>query len=62
MSMDSINLSALKPLRHVAEERLRDGIPPPSHGGWATGVDALNVLHNLAGSPDSAGDALKITP
>jgi PAS domain-containing protein len=48
------------PLRHVAEERLRDGIPPPAHGGWTTGVDALNVLHNLAGSPESAGDALKL--
>jgi PAS domain S-box-containing protein len=23
-------------------------------------MDALNVLHNLAGSPDSAGDALKL--
>ena len=60
MSMDSINLSALKPLRHVAEERLRDGIPPPPHGEWTTGMDALNVLHNLAGSPESAGDALKL--
>ncbi len=60
MSMDSINLSALKPLRHVAEELLRDGIPPPPHGEWTTGMDALNVLHNLAGSPESAGDALKL--
>jgi PAS domain S-box-containing protein len=60
MSMDTINLNMLAPLRHVAEERLRDGIPPPSHGGWATGMDALNVLHNLAGSPESAGDALKL--
>src|SRR3979411_2109722 len=45
MSMDSINSSALQPLRHVAE---------------ATVMDALNVLHNLAGSPNSAGDALKL--
>jgi PAS domain S-box-containing protein len=58
--MHTINLSTLAPLRHVAEERLRDGIPPPAHGGWATGLDALNVLHNLAGSPQSAGDALKL--
>jgi len=51
--------SDLGPLRHVAEELLRDGTPPPAHG-WATGVDALSVLHNLAGSPESAADALKL--
>jgi PAS domain S-box-containing protein len=60
MSIDTIKLSGPAPLRHVAEERLRDGIPPPPHGGWTTGVDALSVLHNLAGSPESAGDALKL--
>src|SRR5258708_30199795 len=60
MSIDQINLRSPAPLRDVAEERLRDGIPPPAHGGWTTGVDALNVLHNLAGSPESAGDALKL--
>src|SRR5438270_10029759 len=47
-------------LRNVAEERLRDGIPPPAHDGWTTGVEALNVLHGLAASPESAGDALKL--
>jgi PAS domain S-box-containing protein len=60
MSLDTVKLNTPAPLRHVAEERLRDGIPPPAHGGWTTGVDALNVLHNLAGSPESAGDALKL--
>ena len=60
MSINTIKLSDPAPLRHVAEERLRDGIPPPPHGGWATGVEALSVLHNLAGSPASAGDALKL--
>jgi len=60
MSIDPINSSDRAPLRHVAEERLRGGTPPPPHGGWATGVDALSVLHNLAGSPESAGDALKL--
>jgi PAS domain S-box-containing protein len=60
MSIDTVNSSGLAPLRHVAEERLRDGIPPPAHGGWTTGVDALSVLHNLAGSPESAADALKL--
>ncbi len=60
MSMDTINVRDPAPLRHVAEERLRDGIPPPPHDGWTTGMDALTVLHNLAGSPESAGDALKL--
>jgi PAS domain S-box-containing protein len=60
MSLDTVKLNTPAPLRHVAEERLREGIPPPAHGGWTTGVDALNVLHNLAGSPESAGDALKL--
>jgi PAS domain S-box-containing protein len=60
MSIDAINLKTPAPLRHVAEKRLRDGVPPPAHGGWTAGVDALNVLHNLAGSPESAGDALKL--
>jgi PAS domain S-box-containing protein len=59
MSLDTVKLKTPAPLRHVAEERLRNGIPPPAHGGW-TGVEALNVLHNLAGSPESAGDALKL--
>src|SRR6266700_7345147 len=58
MSIGTIK-SDSAPLRHVAEELLRDGIPPPAYG-WSTGVDALNVLHNLAGSPESAADALKL--
>jgi PAS domain S-box-containing protein len=58
--MGTINLSTPAPLRHVAEQRLREGSPPPAQGGWATGVDALNVLHNLARSPESAADALKL--
>jgi PAS domain S-box-containing protein len=60
MTIGTNNLKIPGPMRHVAEERLREGIPPPAHGGWATGLDALNVLHNLAGSPESAGDALKL--
>jgi PAS domain S-box-containing protein len=60
MSLDTVKLNTPGPLRHVAEKRLRDGVPPPAHGGWTAGVDALNVLHNLAGSPESAGDALKL--
>src|SRR5450432_4185853 len=60
MSIDTVDLSGPAPLRHVAEERLRDGVPPPVQSGWTTGVDALSVLHNLAASPESAGDALKL--
>src|SRR5258706_2482543 len=60
MSLDTVKLNTPGPLRHVAEARLRDGVPPPAHGGWTTGVEALSVLHNLAGSPESAGDALKL--
>jgi PAS domain-containing protein len=60
MSIGTVNLSVPAPLRHVAEERLRDGVPPPVQSGWTTGVDALGVLHNLASSPESAGDALKL--
>src|SRR3984893_12096825 len=59
MSLNTVKLNTPAPLRHVAEERLRGGIAPPAHG-WTTGIDALNVLHNLAGSPQSAGDALKL--
>jgi PAS domain S-box-containing protein len=60
MSIGTNNLRIPGSMRYVAEERLRDGIPPPAHGGWTTGLDALNVLHNLAGSPERAGDALKL--
>ncbi len=60
MFLDTVKLNTPAPLRHVAEARLRDGVPPPAHGGWTTGMEALTVLHNLAGSPESAGDALKL--
>src|ERR1700731_2473027 len=60
MSVHSTRVRSLTPLRHLAEARLRDGTPPPSIGGWATGVDALTLLHDLAGSPAAAGDALKL--
>jgi PAS domain S-box-containing protein len=47
-------------LRHSAEACLKDGNPPPAVGGWTAGLDALALLHNLAGSAASAGDALKL--
>jgi len=40
MSLDTVKLNA-PALRHVAEERLRDGIPPPAHGGWMTGCSGV---------------------
>ena len=56
MSIGTNNLKIPGSMRYVAEELLRDGIPPPAHGAWATGLEALNVLHNLAGSPERAGE------
>jgi PAS domain-containing protein len=58
--MDPTNSMTSAPLRHVAETRLRDGLPPTLNSGWTTGKDALTVLHDLAGSPRRAGDALKL--
>lgn len=46
-------------LRRHAEDKLKDGSALPSHG-WLTSLDALNLLHKLASSPESAGDALKV--
>lgn len=60
MPIDAVKATSPKPLRHLAEARLRDGTPPPSIGEWTTGLDALTLLHQLAGSPASAGDALKL--
>ena len=46
-------------LRVKAEERLKGGNPPPTRG-WPTGAQSLALLHSLASSPASAGDALKL--
>ena len=46
-------------LRVKAEERLKGGNPPPTQG-TPTGTQALALLHSLASSPESAGDALKL--
>lgn len=46
-------------LRTHAEDKLKEGIAPPTHG-WLTSLDALSLLHKLASSPGSAGDALKL--
>jgi len=46
-------------LRVKAEERLKSGNPPPTRGAF-TGAQSLALLHRLASSPASAGDALKL--
>ncbi len=46
-------------LRTHAEQKLRDGDAPASHG-WLTNTDALSLLHQLASTPGSAADALKL--
>jgi PAS domain S-box-containing protein len=46
-------------LRADAEARLKAGSAPPTKG-WPTGVSALSLLHQLASTPASASDALKL--
>lgn len=46
-------------LRLEAEARLKAGSAPPTRG-WPTGVGALDLLHELASTPESAADALKL--
>ena len=46
-------------LRIKAEERLKCGNPPPTRGA-PTEAKSLALLHSLASSPASAGDALKL--
>lgn len=46
-------------LRKEAEAKLKQGSAQPMHG-WVTSMDALSLLHQLASSPGSAADALKL--
>lgn len=46
-------------LRTHAEDKIKDGSAPPTHG-WLTNTDALNLLHKLASTPGNAADALKL--
>lgn len=46
-------------LRVDAEYRLKHGAAPPTKG-WPTGVNALNLLFDLASNPNSAVDALRL--
>lgn len=59
--MNNSSKKALKQqeLRTHAENKLKNGEAPPTHG-WLTNLDALNLLHRLASTPGSAADALKL--
>ena len=46
-------------LRKNAENKLKQGSTLPTQG-WVTSLDALNLLYQLASSPGSAADALKL--
>jgi PAS domain-containing protein len=59
MTEHSIRALKQQGLRTDAEDKLKDGSAPPTHG-WLTSLDALSLLHKLASSPGSAGDALKL--
>jgi len=59
MSAQSSQQLKQQVLREHAEERLKEGTAMPTHG-WLTSLDALSLLHQLASSPGSAGDALKL--
>jgi PAS domain S-box-containing protein len=48
------------PLRHQAVARLKAGTAPPNVISGVAGVEALTLLHRLAGTAASAGDALKL--
>lgn len=49
----------LTQLRFDAENRLRNGTAPPTKG-WTLSADALATLYKLAGTPESAGEGLKL--
>lgn len=48
------------PLRHEAVARLKAGTAPPTAVEFAPGIEALNLLHQLASNPTTAADALKL--
>jgi len=59
--MTNSTKQTIKPqeLRRRAEDKLKDGSAPPTLG-WLTNTDALHLLHQLASTPGSAADALKL--
>ena len=46
-------------LRQIAEDRLGNGTAPATQD-WSAGIQALSLLHDLAISPNTASDALKL--
>lgn len=46
-------------LRQTAKYLIEQGAPPRNNGG-SLSIDALNLLHERASNPESAGDALKL--
>ncbi len=59
MTVQSNQALKQQELRRIAETKLREGSAQPTNG-WLTSTDALSLLHKLASSPASAGDALKL--
>lgn len=59
MTNTPVELTAKQRLRLEAEVRIRSGTAPSTRGS-SLGVDALLALYRLAGSPDSAGEGLKL--
>jgi PAS domain S-box-containing protein len=59
MPAHKVEPTALMKLRSDAEMRLKNGSAPRT-AGWSVGVNALGMLHELAGRPDTAVDALKL--
>jgi PAS domain-containing protein len=59
MSAPANELARHSKLRSDAETRLKEGSAPPTIG-WSVGVNALTLLHELASTPASAIDALKL--
>lgn len=59
MTIRAINPGAQLPLRRQAEARLQGGTAPKART-WATGAEALSLLHKLASNPASASDALAL--
>jgi PAS domain S-box-containing protein len=59
MTIPTIHFTSQTTLRREAENRLKSGTTPPTHG-WTASTDALSMLYNLASNPATAGDALKL--
>lgn len=59
MSAETLDVGNAAPLRQQAEAKLIDGIAPAIRRSVPS-AQALTILFNLASTPESAGDALKM--